>query len=184
MRVRCYVFRGQLFRTGNAQRARINLFNTDTNLAKLFDYGVKVQWLTVFYFEIALRDGCRRDESSRFDAIWNDRVLSAAQFFDAFDLNPAGSGASHSRSHLVEQFRQVGDLRLTSGVLQDRDASGQRGSHHHVFRASDGDLVELNFASYQSSALRRARDHVTAFKLNLGSQFFELHQMKVYRPRP
>jgi len=88
MRVRRYVFRGQLFRTGNAQRARINLFNADTNLAKLFDYGAKVQWLTVFDFEIALRDSCRRDEGSRFDAIGNDRVFSAAQFFDTFDLNP------------------------------------------------------------------------------------------------
>src|SRR4030095_12617542 len=77
MRLRRYILRGQLFRTGNAQRARIDFFDTDTNLAKLVDYGGEVQWLTVFYFEIALRDGCRRNEGSRFDPIGNDRVLSA-----------------------------------------------------------------------------------------------------------
>ena len=58
MRMRRYIFRGQLFRTGNPQRARINFFNTDSNLAKLIDYRGEVQWLTVLYFEIALRDGC------------------------------------------------------------------------------------------------------------------------------
>ena len=63
------VFRVKRFRTGNVKRARIDFFNTDANLAKLFNYGGEVQWFAVSNFQIASGNCRRRDEIFRIECM-------------------------------------------------------------------------------------------------------------------
>jgi len=59
---------------------------------------------TVFDLELSLRERSRDDERPGLDSIGDDRMLGAAERFNAFDLNRLGSGAIDTSAHLVQQI--------------------------------------------------------------------------------
>ncbi len=77
-------------------------------------------------------------------------VGGAAQPLDARHDDLVGAGALDLRAHRDEKIRQVDDLRLARGVLDDRLAVGERRRHHQILRAGHGDRVE-----HQTRALQR-----------------------------
>src|ERR1044072_2951363 len=87
----------------------------------------------VDYIEMASCDRSGDDESTRFNTVWNDRVLCASELVYAFDSHRACARAFDSRSHLVEQLREVNHLGLARDVIQDAHSVGEAGGHHQVF---------------------------------------------------
>src|SRR3954463_15208557 len=90
--------------------------------------------------EIASGDSPGDDERSRFDAVRNDAVLSAAELGDTMNGDGGSSGAADLRAHLIEEVGKIGDFGFTRAVFHHGLAFGKRGGHHEVFSTGDGDL--------------------------------------------
>src|ERR1700739_1557625 len=59
-----------------------------------------------------------------------------------FSPTPSVARALKVGAHRDEEVREIDDLGLASGVLDDGLPVGERGGHHQILRAGDGDGVE------------------------------------------
>src|SRR5687767_172661 len=159
--------------TRHFQGCRIHFLDHYSHFAELRDYSTQMIRAAVFDFELTISDCGGNDKGSGFDSIGNDRVFSAAKCGHAFDLDRVCSSTVHTRAHLVEQLGEVDDLRFESTVAQCCRAARECRGHHQVFRACDGDFVELNICCTQAAVAWSTRDDVSGFESNLGAKFFE-----------
>ena len=107
----------------------------------------------------------RDEKRPRFDPIRNDVVLGAVQFFHAFDDQSPRPGAFDFRAHLVQEIRQIADLRLRGRAFDHRDAFGQNGGHHDVIGPENGRAefaAQIDDGAFQ---FRRENLHVPALPL-------------------
>ncbi len=99
------------------------------------------------------------------------------QFRNAFHANHRGTRAFNARPHFSQQRGQVLNFRLTRRILNHRFAVRQHGRHQHVFRAGDGDAVELHRRSLE--AVGRFRFHISMRLTNAGAQLFQRGNMQI-----
>jgi hypothetical protein len=86
------------------------------------------------------------EEGAGFDAVGDDAVLCAFQLAHALNADGRGAGARNaSLPSCSAEGGEVGDLRLTSAVLEDSFALGERRGHQQVFGAGDGDSCRRQF---------------------------------------
>jgi hypothetical protein len=102
------------------------------------------------------------------------------QFFHALDDDLVRAGALDLRSHRDQELGQIHHLGLTRSVLDDGLAVGQRGRHHEVFGAGDGDGLEV-----ESRALEpiRACADVAPVDLDIRAHRLQSGHMDVDRTR-
>src|SRR5437016_160428 len=82
---------------------------------------------------------------------------------DALDLYPLRAGALDPRSHLIEQFGKVLDLRLLGGARYHALARCESGRHHHILGAGDGHLFKIDIVPNEPP-LRSAGNDVARLK--------------------
>ena len=81
------------------------------------------------------RDRAGDEERAGLDAVRQNAVLAAAEPLDPVDCDRVGARARDFRAHRREAGREVDDLRLARGVLDQRAPARQRCRHHEVFSA-------------------------------------------------
>ena len=122
----------------------------------------------------------RRHEGAGLDPVRNDFGRNRSEGTHSADGDLGGPGAGNFRTHAIEDLGQRHHLRLAGGVAQDRRALGQDGCHQDVFRAGDGDDVEVNFRTPQPFGGRR---DISVLQGDLGPQGGQPLQVQVDRPR-
>ena len=133
--------------TANVQGPLIELLNLDADRTESGDNSITVFRITVPDFQLTFGDRSGHDERSGFNSIGNDRVLGAAERFDSFDLNRRCAGAAHARAHLVQQLRQIANLRLARRIVNRRGAAGRVAAIIRFFSSGNGNFFEVNFRS-------------------------------------
>ena len=126
--------------------------------------------------------GPGHEEGARLDAVWDDDVLRAVQFFHPFDDNAVGASAFDLGPHLDEEVGEVLHLRLGGGTFDDGGAFGQHGGHHDIVRAEHGGAVlahEIHLAAFK--AFLGIHKDVSAFHLDLCAEGFEALEVEVHR---
>ena len=82
------------------------------------------------------------------------------QGLDALDLDPVGPRARDSCAHGAEHPGKINHLGFARCILDERGAAGERGSHHEIFGAGDGDHVGDNARTLQAGGTRH---HIAVF---------------------
>ena len=103
-----------------------------------------------------------------------------AQLLDALDDDLVGARALDLRAHGDEEVREVDDLRLARGVLDDGFAVGERRRHHEIFRAGDRDGVEIQPRALEPPG---ARADVAAFDVDVRAHGLQARDVDVHRAR-
>ena len=78
------------------------------------------------------------------EAVVHDRVLGAVELVDAGDVHGARADALDLGPHLRQQFGEVGDVGIGSGVDDDRVPLGQTGGHDQVLDPGVARQVEVH----------------------------------------
>ena len=86
---------------------------------------------------VATRDGHGAKVRASLDAIGNRGVRGSMQGIHALDGERRCPHAFDARAHLVEQLREIADLRLHGGIPQDGSALGQRRREQRIFGGAD-----------------------------------------------
>ncbi len=118
----------------------------------------------------AARRRHRREKRPGLDAVGHDRVRRAGQARHAFDRDAVRPRAVDVRPHRSQAAREVDDLRLARGVLEDRGAVGKGCRHHQVLGPRDRDHVEDE--THAGEPLR-ARTHIAVLEIDLGAHRHE-----------
>ena len=87
--------------------------------------------------DLTAGDADRRQEDRRLDAVRDGGVIHRGKRAAAIDGDRRAAGAQHLCAHSVQERRQVGDLGLPGGVVDDRAALRDRGGHHDVLGGAD-----------------------------------------------
>ena len=119
-------------------------------------------------------------ERAGLDAVRQHAVLAAAEPLDALDHDRVGAGARDLRAHRVEAGREVDDLGLARGVLDQRAAARERRRHHEVLGAGDGHGVLHDARALQAPGLRL---DVAVLDRDLGAQRLQAGDVQVDRAR-
>ena len=130
--------------------------------------------------------GGRSSDSVRggFDAIRDDRMFRAIQFFHPGDSNRRTASTGDIRSHGDQKAGQIHDLRFTSGAFDDGHTFSKSGSHHHIGRPQHrrtGAAAEKHCRAHQSF---RAGVNVSTVNHHPRAQGLKAFQVQVDRPRP
>ena len=88
--------------------------------------------------------GARDEEGSGLDAVREHGVLSAMEPLHPVDGDDGGAGALDFRAEGDEEVREIHDLRLARGVLDDGSAVRQGSGHHEVLGAGYGDALHVD----------------------------------------
>ena len=110
--------------------------------------------------DVAASDRGRHQERAGLDAIGDDREVHAVQPRRAADADDRLAGAAHLRAHGAQGGAEIGDLRLTGGVLDDRLALGERRHHHQVLGGADRGQIEMDARA--AKAIERLPRHSRA----------------------
>jgi len=94
-------------------------------------------------------DGRGGEISPGLDAVAHDGVGGRGQRLDAVDGEDVGADAFDVRAHGREKPGQIRHFGLLGGVDDSRDALGQGGGHHQVFRARDRGQVQGDVGAVQ-----------------------------------
>ena len=121
-------------------------------------------------------------ECAGFDPIGNDVVLRAVQFLHAFDDDAPRARAFDLRAHLVEEIREIHDLRFGGGAFDHGHAFGEHGGHHHVVGAEHGRAEFAAQIDRRRRSVRREHFDVAAFDADRRAERFESFQMQIDRP--
>jgi hypothetical protein len=105
-------------------------------------------------------------------------VLDRSQHVHAVHGERRRAGALDLRAHLHQHPAQVGDLRLTRGVVDHRRALGQHGGHQDVLRRAHAREVQPDLGATQ---VVRRRDDATVFDLTRGAELAQAALVHVQR---
>ena len=104
----------------------------------------------------------------------------ARQPLDTFDRDGRGPDTGDARTHRDEHPAQVGDLRLTRGVVDDRSAAGEGRSHDEVLGRTDRGEVEGDPGALETL---RADEHGIVGPLDTCAHRLETGEVQLDRPR-
>ena len=127
--------------------------------------------------------GACDEEGAGFDAVGDDGVFGAVEFFDAFDGDAVGACAFDFGAHFDEEVGEVFDFGFGGGAFDDGGAFGEGGGHHDVVGAKHGGAVfahEVEGAAFEVGAGGRDED-IAAFDLDGGAEGFEATEVEVDR---
>src|SRR5690348_17541720 len=89
--------------------------------------------LAAGYIEVAAGEHGGNNEGAGLDAVGNNAVPGAMQFFHSLNANGGGAGAFDFGAHLVEQRSEIGHLGLASAIVHQcfafRQASRRSEEH-------------------------------------------------------
>src|SRR5215471_9579814 len=93
--------------------------------------------------------------------------------WNTFDNDTRRTSTGNPGAHLVETVGDIADLRLARGILDDCSAVGQRSGHQCCMGAADGYFWENDLAA--AKTFFGACNHIAAFDLDFGAEFFQRH---------
>src|ERR1700733_4010009 len=126
-------------------------------------------------------NGSSDQKCTSFDPVRNHFVFSAVQLFDALNHNSRSAGSLDSSAHLVQEVREVDNLRLTGCVLDYGSSFGQDACHQNIIR-SQNRAAELAFQrNLGPDELGREYLHVAPMDPNRSSQCFESAEVQIDR---
>src|SRR4051812_24481610 len=99
-------------------------------------------WVAAGNVEVASGEGGSDDEGGGLDAVGDDAATGSVELLDTLNLDRRSACPFNVCTHFVQEIGEVYDFGLARAVFEDGFALSQRGSHHDVFGAGDGDLVE------------------------------------------
>ena len=102
------------------------------------------------------------------------------QALDALDDDRVGAGAADLRAHGDQEIGEIDHFGLARRVLEHGLALGQRGGHHEILGAGDGDGLE-----HQPRALQAlgARLDVAVLDVNVGAHGLQARDVDIDRAR-
>ena len=92
--------------------------------------------------QVAARGSGQSDETSYFDVVRSDGMLSAAETVHPLDGEHIRSDPLDSRADAVEELRKFLDVRFGSRVADDRLSRNEHGGHQRVLCGSHAGLIE------------------------------------------
>ena len=122
----------------------IVLFDLTAHLTQLGADALEVLGRNIADSDLSAGRGGSRHISAGLDLIRDDRISHAAQIIYAADLDDVGTGAADVGAHRVEEVRQIDDMRLLSGILEDRLTLRLDGGKHQVDGRADGNGIEVD----------------------------------------
>ena len=126
-------------------------------------------------------DRRRHGVGAGLDPVRQDAVDGAMQAGHAVDADLRRAGALDPRPHRVQAAREIDDLRLARGVLEDRLPLGQRGGHHQVLGAGHRHQVHDDARAAQPPGLGQ---HVAVLDLDAGAHCLQALHVLVHRALP
>jgi hypothetical protein len=136
--------------------------------AQLVELHLEVRGVRVLDEHVPAGRGGGHQEGAGLDAVRHHRPLDGLEPLHALDDDAARAGAHHARAHRVQHVGDGDDLGLPGRVLDDRDALGQHGGHHHVLGGPDARVLEDDLRALQ--APRRGRLDKAVVELDVGSR--------------
>ncbi len=101
-------------------RLRIRVFNTHTR--KIKENHVKILGFDRADGDFTFSDGSSNGVSGNFDMIWFTFDSDAFKFLFTLNGNFIGTKTGNIGPHFVDEFTKSGDMRFTSGVVDDGGA--------------------------------------------------------------
>ncbi len=132
--------------------------------------------------DLAAHHRSRDEVGAGLDAIRDHAVFRAVQFLHAFDDDAPRAGALDLRAHLVEEIREIHDLRLGGGAVDDGRALGEHRGHHHVVRTEDGGALFAAEVHLRATEFARKNLHIAVLDAVHRAQRLEALEVKVDRP--
>ena len=154
-----------------------------TNLFQPVGHRDEVIHVAVFQLHFAIGNRGGDHEGAAFDAVGDDAVLAADEFFDAFNPNLGCAVTFDPRAHFIEHLSAVGYFWLTRRTDEYGFAFGKRCSAHDIDGAKNGwplRAAEIHPAAFQSSA--HLANDVAAFGAEFCPEFLQTADMKIDRP--
>ena len=127
--------------------------------------------------------GAGGHEGAGLDAVGDNGVLGASEFFNPFDGDAAGAGSFDLGTHGDEEIGKVDDFGFASGRLDDGGAFRKTCGHHDVVGSENSRAVfaaKVEFTTDQA-ALGTLQVHVTAFDITICSESSQAFDVKVDR---
>ena len=117
-----------------------------------------------------LAAGNRRghQESPGFNTVRQHTVDAAAQALHAFDGNAIATLACDFCAQRVQEVGGIDNLRLASGVFNNRRSLRKRRCAHDGYGGADAHLIHHNMRAFQATADRGF--DITFFQFDLGAQ--------------
>ncbi len=139
-------------------------------------------WLDAFDRNSVSTNCPCHEKCSGLDPVRDDVVLSAVQFLDAFNDDPAGAGAFNLRAHLVQEIRKIDNFRFLSGAFNHGRSLSQHGRHHHVVGPENSGPKFPAQIDHRAGEFRRKHFYIACFHANGRTERFESLQMQINRP--
>ena len=108
-------------------------------------------------------------------------MIGAAKRLDALDHDPRAAGPADLRAHRLEKPREVDDLRLARGGLDDRRAFREGRGAHDVRRAEHGRSERAAEEDRRTAKSRGGRHDVAALEADLRTEGLEAAKVQVDR---
>ena len=153
----------------------------DAHQVQLGEEELQVMGLEAVDSHVAGADGPGNEVGAGFDAVGDHAVLRTVQRSAALHVHRAGAGTLDAGAHRAQVLSQVDDLRLTSGVLDDRLALRRGGRHEQVLSGTDARVVEGHHGAAQ--AVARQLDEAV-LDLDAGAELLEAAKVEVDASRP
>ena len=118
------VHAGHLRSAAQHERFCIRGVDVAAGLAHFCDHRLEMVAARACQGQLPTSHGARHQIGAGLDAIRDDRVLSAAEFGHAVDLDRRRPGSFDASAHLGQQRRKVDDLGLACRVLEQALAVG------------------------------------------------------------
>ena len=154
------------------------LLHLNAYLQQLVGDRLKMLGDNVSYQYIAA--GCRgsRHKRARLDLVGYNAVCRAVKLAHSAYFYNVRTCADNIRAHGVQAVRQIDNVRLLCGILDNGKTFGFYGSHNAVYSRSDGVLVKEYLISHK---LIRTEVYHTAVYLALSTQRRKAFEMLIYR---
>ena len=107
-------------------------------------------------------------------------MLHAVQLGYAFNGNNVGTGAAHTRTHLVKIVGKVYNFRFFGRIFQNRGTICHCCCHHNIFGCAHTRKIEVNIGT--GHAFRRRSFNIAMPLFNFYAQCFKTFQVQINRP--
>ena len=117
-----------------------------------------------------------------FNPVRNHPVFRAVQLRHTFDDDSTRSGAFDLRAHLVQERSQIHHLGFLCRSINNCDAIGQHGCHHHVIGTQDSRTKSAMHVDYCSAQFRRKNLDIAALHAHRRAERFETFEVQINWP--
>ena len=156
-------------------------FDVSPGVAQLRQYGIQGIRLRVTAEDLAAGNRRGHQESPGFNTVRQHTVDAAAQALHAFDGNAIATLACDFCAQRVQEVGGIDNLRLASGVFNNRRSLRKRRCAHDGYGGADAHLIHHNMRAFQATADRGF--DITFFQFDLGAQLLQTANMQIDRTR-